>query len=433
LRRLTGPSSKSSRLDKFAANGSRRGEKLVREKVAREIDKVLFFLPGSVEIALDPLKRHGRNEHEHAAAEQVDSFGEGIFCHDYLFGRIRILCRLVPSNSSENRMKCIAVTLAYFAGLTGSDAQAPVASRQLAPGDSVELRCPESARYCIRRTLSPAGEILLPDLPPVNIAGSTPFDAAQLLDQVLERSGRLSDARLEIRAIEGHALTVSVSGLVSHPETRYLSPGMTIPELLAEAGLQPGADAGRVIVTPVDGIPRAVNLLSSSTVLHPGDHVEAIARIAHSEVFVIGGVEAPGAIPFEPGMTVAQAVNRVGGVSGVGRAGQWRVAHARKAYVTLGDGPDATGVQLSAGDTLEVPLTEPMTALSVIGAVVTPSRVEFRKGLHLSAVLRAAGGLRPDAIAAGVAIRSADGKVTTAASGDPILKPGDWIIVPSSG
>jgi protein involved in polysaccharide export with SLBB domain len=256
-------------------------------------------------------------------------------------------------------------------------------------------------------------------------------EAAAEVGRLVVNLAGIPSPTISVREIEGKRMTVSVSGLVSHPGTYFLSAGLTLSELLSEAAPVAGSDGHRVAISGVFGAPFTTDPTSPISPLRVGDRVEVLLAAPRAEVFVIGGVTAPGAIGFEEGMTVSQAVSRVGGVSAEGRAGSWRIAHAGKSFETLPDGPNSTGVHLLAGDTVEVPITVPTGALSVIGAVSQPARIDFRRGIRLSELLKAVGGLRTDADRMGITIRSFDGAILIPKSADPVLKPGDWIVVPT--
>jgi polysaccharide export outer membrane protein len=155
--------------------------------------------------------------------------------------------------------------------------------------------------------------------------------------------GFIRDPQVTVVVEEFRSKTVFVVGEVSRPGTYALGGSMTVMEMLAKAGPAAGAGTEVIIVRPLvevtgpvlpedvvreggagPGLERQAEIirvnirdiqrgrLDQNVTLRPNDTV-FVAPAAR--FFVLGEVRSPGAFPFEPGLTVRQAISMAGGFS----------------------------------------------------------------------------------------------------------------------
>jgi len=275
--------------------------------------------------------------------------------------------------------------------------QATISARRIEPKDTVEIRCPESAQFCVRRTVSSAGTVDLPEVGAVSVAGKTTAEAGRLISDALRSRTSLRSADVTLTTAAGKSKLVWVDGLVTSPGTVYLGNGMTLQDVLALVKPAAGADLKRVEISTVEGNTILADATSRTWSLHGGDRIHLANAVRRDLVYVAGGVEQPGIVAYEDGMTIAQAVTKAGGVSANGSLRNWRLAHSGAAFVPLPDSPDTSGEKLKPGDIVQVPTTGDPELMTILGAVTQAGTAEFIKGVKLTSLIASAGGTRPDA------------------------------------
>lgn len=311
------------------------------------------------------------------------------------------------------------------------------AERPLLPGDRVEIRCPESASLCVRRTISAAGAIELPGLPPLTIAKLGAERAAARISELLERTGKVVGAHVEVRPVAGSRTTVSVSGLVSRPGEIFVFPETTLQDVLREAGAVPSADLEHVVVQTVEGREVTVDALVAAWRVRPGDRIELSAVARRQEVFVLGGVVKPGAVEFHSGMTVQEAVAAAGGITPHAEPMRIQILHDGWEPRPIDLAADGA-VPIRAGDTLQIALREDRRFVAITGAVWKPGQIPYREFMRLTEALGLAGGVAiggdPERIEiknlATGEIRQANLlKIRAGKETDPVLRLGDTVVV----
>lgn len=221
---------------------------------------------------------------------------------------------------------------------------------------------------------------------------------------------------------------VRITGAVRRPATYELRDGETLADAIAMAGgFRPDADTrflriDRIVPpeqrTSVGSSRRMIDVAATAgpqggmnVPLRPGDvlHVLRVPERRSNRVRVEGNVWQPGPIALEPGMTLATALRRAGGVKPDSYLGEVIVTRlladsSREMLSTaLRDtlGTTATEVVLQDGDEIEVfALAELRTEqyVTIAGAVKDPGRIPYRAGMTLRQLVLLAGGLREDAL-----------------------------------
>jgi protein involved in polysaccharide export with SLBB domain/TolA-binding protein len=185
-------------------------------------------------------------------------------------------------------------------------------------GDVLDIRLLNSAAN--RSTLYTVIEGGLIDLPiaggPIPVAGLTTKDIQARITSELKRLAveDLSQVAVGVRQYASH--TVIITGLVGSPGTKILR-REAVPLYVLLAEVQPRLDAARAaIMRP--GVPTQVVDLSNSAALNfivrPGDVITLTAR--QQDFYYIGGrISYPGQKPFQPGITLVQAILAAGGIA----------------------------------------------------------------------------------------------------------------------
>jgi protein involved in polysaccharide export with SLBB domain len=231
---------------------------------------------------------------------------------------------------------------------------------------------------------------------------------------------------VELSVVNPPGIEVGLDGRIRYP---YLG-GVTVEGATCEeveqrlaAGL-----AGRVVVDP--------------------QVVVRVVQCRSQQINVLGAVITPGAFPYRPGLTVADAAALAGGlqltdekttplvqarlVRRDGRVESLPV-DAVLSGATAGRGPE-----LSPGDTL---LFEVEARVAVLGSVATPGAFTVQNGMRLSEVLAQARGVAPEGDLQRIIVSRRDGTVreydlegvlAKREGEDPVIYPGDVVYVPAT-
>jgi polysaccharide export outer membrane protein len=158
------------------------------------------------------------------------------------------------------------------------------------------------------------------DLPvaggPVSVSGLTPEEIQTRIAAELKRRAVEDGAQVVVGVRQYVSHSVVITGLVNTPGTKILRrEAVPLYVMLAETPLR--SDAGRVVIMRA-GTPGQVLDLSDPLTLNTnvisGDVISVSAR--PQEFYYIGGrINYPGQKPFQPGITLLQAILASGGLS----------------------------------------------------------------------------------------------------------------------
>jgi polysaccharide export outer membrane protein len=219
---------------------------------------------------------------------------------------------------------------------------------QLGPGDAVSIQVfgePDVPNVYV----GDDGTISVPLVGDIQVAGTSPVEAAARVAKALKDGGYFLDPHVTIIVTQQRSQLVSVLGEVQVVGRYPINPRTTIMDLLAQAGglKETASDVGYVLRTDDNGrisrYPVKISRLADAAdaqqalKLMGGDSL-VVPRA--EKFFVQGEVAAPGTYPIEPGMTVIQAIARAGGVNErgserriqlkrLGKDGQYQVLHVK--------------------------------------------------------------------------------------------------------
>ena len=183
-------------------------------------------------------------------------------------------------------------------------------------GDVLDIRLLNSANS--RSSLFTVMEGGVIDLPiaggTVSVAGLTPEEIQNIISVELKRRAVADKTQVSVGVRQYLSHSVTVTGLVMHPGTKFLRREMVpLYVVLAEAQLR--NEGGRVVILR-DGTPSESHDLSNPATLNLNVQSGDIITISNrpQEFYYIGGrINYPGQKPFQPGITLLQAILAAGG------------------------------------------------------------------------------------------------------------------------
>jgi protein involved in polysaccharide export with SLBB domain len=185
-------------------------------------------------------------------------------------------------------------------------------------GDVLDIRLLNSANSKSTLFTVVAGGVI--DLPlaggTVSVAGFTPEEIQMRIATELKRRAVEENARVSVGVRQYLSHSVTVTGLVINPGTRFLRrERVPLYVVLAESQLR--NDGGRVVIMRegVPGEPRDLRDPATLNVdLQAGDVITVTSR--PEEFYYIGGrISYPGQKSFQPGITLLQAILAAGGTT----------------------------------------------------------------------------------------------------------------------
>ncbi len=248
--------------------------------------------------------------------------------------------------------------------------------------------------------------------------------------------------------------SVLISGAVRRPGSYLFREGMTVKDLILEAGgFLPSAEFGRIRIeegqkdsamatTTWLALDSSLGALAADTPLDPGQHLAVPWNPRWYEpeaVTLRGWVARPGLYFLKrPGERLSSVLERAGGVKAGGYAraavfvrGRDSVGRVQVDLEKALAKPGSTwDVPLRGADTLTIP-DQPAT-IRVAGYVNYPTSIMWEKGRSWSWYIARAGGYADSADAAKVWVRYADGSILSRDYGLADPDPGSEIVVPKA-
>jgi protein involved in polysaccharide export with SLBB domain len=256
----------------------------------------------------------------------------------------------------------------------------------------------------------------------------------------------------DILVVDPMVIKATIVGPVQKPGSYELPAGARVTDLLAKAeGFQPTADLSNVTLVRKEGS-RSIDLLQlfldakleNDVELQDGD---VLLVPAARKVWVVGAVQRPGAIDFQPRLSVIDAISAAGGVRNLDEADlsavrlvsgeETRVLNLESAF----KGATIPFLPVKPGDVIIVP---ERAKAYVFGAVARPGAVRVKGDDNALTAISEAGGPIPDArLDRAVMVRLVDGKPIVMQlnlekaikNGDlsqaPALQAGDVLYIPS--
>lgn len=197
------------------------------------------------------------------------------------------------------------------------------AQLKLAQGFLLSLNVLDDSDFTGEFRVDGAGNIVLPELGSIHVAGRTVPEAREEITKELLEQGILKDPQVELNIVEYTTPQVTILGAVASPGVFPLLAPEGLGEVLALAGDTTILAGNQIEISDPNGgsEPKTVHYsrgmdasLLNSVIIQPGDTVQVTQA---GVVYVLGGVNRPGGyIMQENGnLSVLQAVSIAGGTS----------------------------------------------------------------------------------------------------------------------
>jgi protein involved in polysaccharide export with SLBB domain len=233
---------------------------------------------------------------------------------------------------------------------------------RVGPGDVLDIRLLNSATN--RSNLYTVIEGGLIDLPfagaPIPVAGLTTNEIQARITARLKSLAVEGQPQVAVGVRQYASHTVFITGLARNPGTKILRrEGVPLYVILAEA--QPSVDAARAVVIRAGSPAQVVDLTDSAAfnlIVRPGDVINLTAR-PQDFYYIAGRISYPGQKPFQPGITLVQAILAAGGstrdnVAELSRRGSNSRLAATKFKLKEIKSGKIQDPRLQAGDRIEV-------------------------------------------------------------------------------
>jgi polysaccharide export outer membrane protein len=224
-------------------------------------------------------------------------------------------------------------TAALAAAQPETDAQDTSADQNyiLGPEDVVEIEVLGRADFRTRAKIGQDGMIQLPFLGTVSAGNRTTNQLADEIKKALETGGYFSNPIMRVEIVGFASRYVTVLGEVAKPGLVPVDRPYHLSELLARVGGVRETAADYVVVRGDKGPERRLSVktlamgdISQDPYIQPGQKIFA----PKAEVFYISGqVRSPGTYPFDPDMSIRQAIARGGGLTDLGTDKKVKVTH----------------------------------------------------------------------------------------------------------
>lgn len=277
------------------------------------------------------------------------------------------------------------------------------------PGDEFAVTVPGVTVETYRLAVSPEGDVLIPGVATVRVAGAPLAEAKRLIGEALAKRFRSVDVRVSLASLR--RLEVHVTGNVGHPGS-YVGSALDPASVLLDAagGLAEGASRRDIRLIRRDGSVVRVDLvryerlgdLAANPPILDGD----VLHVPHAKtrVRVDGAVEQPDDYEFVPGDTLGLLLDIAGGLTADARTDSLEVRRFVDDSRTRADLlPLAMprSLPLQDGDQIYVRFLAEFRTMSTVtleGEFVNPGPYGINEGVdRLSDVVRRAGGFNGSA------------------------------------
>jgi protein involved in polysaccharide export with SLBB domain len=336
-------------------------------------------------------------------------------------------------------MRLFVLAVALFA--TTALAQEP----KIKVGDRLKMTCEEEPTLNKDYTVTAQGVILVDFIGAVHVEGNTEAEAARIVSARLVDERILRRATVTVRIVSSNVAPVTYRGAVQSTGQEPHRAGLRLADVVKKARPREDTDLARIEVRGRDGSTKLVDFTrydpetnANNPLLQPGDTVTFYVKTAPGLVVLLGGVERPGGVTWERGMTVRSAIAKAGGLTALAVETSVRLERPGRNAVTLDLSDPSVDVPVQEGDRILVAMRENRAYVTVSGAVNKGGFIEHKAGMTLTQAIEAGGGLRADADperirvtrsgqAQAVAFRYSELKSGRAT--DPVLNPGDKVMV----
>lgn len=223
----------------------------------------------------------------------------------------------------------------------------------LGVGDAVSVQVYGRPELATTTYVADDGTIPVPLAGNVQVAGLSPSQAGQHIAAAFSRGKYLVDPHVTVFLVQFRSQQVSVLGAVHAPGRFVIESKTTLLDLLAQAGGTNDNSASQIVLLrankngaitryPIEmaGLSHE-NMPLPTLALRGGDTI--FVPVAE-QFYISGEVRSPNMYRFDPGMTVAQAIARGGGITALGSTNRIEITRRK---------PDGSSL-VSSGELSEV-------------------------------------------------------------------------------
>src|ERR1051326_4274831 len=268
------------------------------------------------------------------------------------------------------RLLIAALLISGVAAVATAQDLTTASSSRVGPRDSLEIKVLQDEKFNTRTTVSDDGQISVPQVGRIDVAGLTPREVEARIKSVLE-AHYLTHADVTVQVVEFGNKPISVVGAVTHPGSISTSGNMTLIQAITQAGgLAPGyGKTLYVLRTGQNGLTEQLaidieELLVAgnpdlNVPLAPNDVINIPMEVPMT-VYVFGEVTHPGPVQLKRSQnpTLLQAIAAAGGptdraskTARIKRTVNGKTSMIRANYKKLAEGNDPD-IALQDGDTI---------------------------------------------------------------------------------
>ncbi len=312
-------------------------------------------------------------------------------------------------------------------------------------GDRLKMTCEEEPTLNKEYTVTAQGVILVDFIGAVHVEGNTEAEAVRIVSARLVDERILRRATVTIRIVNANVAPVTYRGAVQATGQEPHRTGLRLSDIVRKARPREDTELARIEVRSRDGGTKYVDFTrfnpesnANNPLLQPGDTVTFIVKTAPGLVVLLGGVERPGGVTWERGMTVRSAIAKAGGFAALAVNTSVRLERQGQNAVTLDLSKTGVDMAVVEGDRILVAMRENRSYVTVSGAVKKGGFIEHKPGMTLTQAIEAGGGLRADANPEKVRVtRNGQSQAVTyrfnelkaGRTTDPVLNAGDKVMV----
>jgi len=335
------------------------------------------------------------------------------------------------------------------------------------PKDKITLSCAQEKAMDGEYEVNGDGVVQLPFLGIVEIAGLSPQDAETRIEKLLSDERIVTNPQVTIAVVGAPVVPqvppnkepgpkkpspekpvtnpqrASVFGAVESKVDFEVVPGSTLGTALAMVKPSLKADLGSVLLTRADGSAFSFDCRDGApdVPLYAGDRIEIPELTEPQTITVLGAVVSPGAIEFYPGLTVADAIEKSGGVT-PGTDGPSITLVRKGTRTKLAWPEEARATTIQAYDAVEVLSYGALGNVTVEGSVRRPGYYTVGESTTLGSLIRSAGGAERGSNLTRVAVLRAGEKkpsyfdylaIEQGLQGDVPLRSGDRVHIDGPG
>ncbi len=347
------------------------------------------------------------------------------------------------------RLRVLALGVLTLGILGAAPTLAGQSIEKIKAGDKLKLTVSEEPSINREYKVTPDGLILVNFLGAVKVTGLTPDEAAKKVSDRLVSDKILRTATVSVAEVASIKQIVNFEGRVEEPGQLPFQEGMTLADVIRQAGITPDTDLNMVTVKHVSGTMEQIDFTKydpktgqGNVILKAGDTVifgtkgvtPSANPAASMMVSIEGEIFTSGQFASEPGLTVQDVIAKAGGfkaTSDVDHATLVRGGESR----TLALPQDGLMI-VQPGDKILIARHVQVFSVIVAGAVLHPGTLQIGDKIKLTDLVERAGGLAENA-SDKVRISPANGqippyvvslsKVQNGYTGDPILETGTKI------